>query len=72
MALGMNQKGFFPGQLNLCRTSGKISNHGCKMLNGHILLAAEAAANQGVLNLYLICSENHLTFMKGLMGRLIR
>ena len=42
------------------------------MLNCHILFAAKSTANQGVLNLYLVSSKNHLAFVKGLMGRLIR
>ena len=54
VALGVDQDGFLPGQLHLHRHPGDIRQQGGVVLDGHILLAAEAAAHQHILDLAVV------------------
>ena len=54
MALGVDQDGLLAGELYLHRHTGHIRQQGGMVLNGHILLAAEAAAHQHILDLAVV------------------
>ena len=71
MALRMDKQRLGTRELYLYRTLCDVGDEGRKMLYRHILLAAETAADQSVLNLYLFCPQEQLAFVQGLVGGLI-
>ncbi len=52
VALGMDQKALCPGKLHFHRALCEIGDQGGVMLDGHVLLAAKAAAHQAVADLH--------------------
>ena len=71
MALGVHQQAFLPGQIHFHRAVGMVDRQGSQMLHRHILLAAKAAANQGVLHLDLVGSQHQPALVEGLVGALV-
>ena len=71
MTLGMDQQGLCTGQVHLDGTLGVVDSQSSQMLNGHVFLAAEAAANQSVLNLDLLVAQHQLALVEGLVSRLV-
>ena len=74
VALGVDQDGLLAGELYLHRHTGHIRQQGGMVLNGHILLAAEAAAHQHVLDLAVVIvhPQHGGALVHGGMGALVR
>ena len=71
MALGVHQNGLLPAQLDLDGAAGAVGDERRVMLNGHILLAAEAAAYQRVLHLDLFSTQQQAALVQRRVGGLV-
>ena len=73
VTLGVDQDAFRAAQLHLDRSAGEIG-HQCRVvLDGHILLAAEAAAHQHILhpNLLIGQTQHGRGLVLGVVGALV-
>ena len=73
MALGMDENAFRAGQLDLHGALGQIGDEGGVVLDGDVLLAAEAAANQTVADFYLFGGQTQHShgLVLGVVGALV-
>ena len=73
VALGVYQNGLLTAQLELDRLPGQVAQQRGVVLDGHILLAAEAAAHQTVLHLTVVVvhAQHGRTLVHGGMGALV-
>ena len=67
----MDEQRFRTGELYLDRAAGAVGRKGGVVLDGHVLLAAEAAADQLVFDLDLLCAEHQRAFVQRGVRRLV-
>ena len=74
MPLGVNQQALRPAELHLHRALRQIGYQRGVVLDRHVLLAAEAAAHQAVLDLHLLRREAQHPhgLVLGVVGALVR
>ena len=72
--LGMDEDAFRTGEPAFYRTLGEIGHQGGVVLDGDVLLAAEAAAHQQVLHLHLLHrqAQHGGSLVLGIVGALVR
>ena len=73
MPLGMDEKRLGAGEFDLHGSARAVGGQRCVVLHGHVLFSAEAAADELVFDLDLLCSEHQRAFVqrgvRGLVGR---